>query len=296
MRARLLVLCVALAAGRAGVVLAQQSAATAVPPGAGDTATPAPTAGGEQTPASTPPPSVTDQRLVVSGNGEWLSQDHGGGGGSVSWLGSSGGDVLGLGVEYQEIANSHWTDGVFDGALALGQIVPRATLYADARDGAGDIGEHAFHYTVVDGGVIGTLTRLLSVQLEERYIDIDTSHGNLPKVGVSLRLGSALLASVSYAYSFGGNLDTRLTSVRLDYVGRRFTWLVGGAWGPVSPVVINLITRTIGPGPPLQEEFAGIGKTFGRTEWQLLGDYQDIEGFKRKTITLTCTVHLGKRT
>jgi hypothetical protein len=51
----------------------------------------------------------------------------------------------------------------------------------------------------------------------------------------------------------------------------------------------------IGPGPPLQEEYVGVGKTFGRTDWQLVGDYQDIEGFKRKTVTLNCTVHLSRR-
>ncbi|MBV8911037.1 MAG: hypothetical protein JOZ89_09775 [Gammaproteobacteria bacterium] len=290
MRAGELVLCVAFAAAAGtGQAQAQQSAPPATEP-----ATAAPSAAGGQA-AATAPAAVTDERLVLSGNGAKLSQDHGGGGGSATFLASSGGNVLGVGVEYQEIANSHWTNGVFSGALALGQIVPRATLYVDARDGAGDIGPHAFHYTVADGGVIGTLTQWLSVQLEERYVDIDKNHGNLPKLGVSLRVAPPLLVTVSYAHSAGGNLEGRLTSVRLDYVSRSFSWLAGGAWGPVSPVVINLITRVIGPGPPLQEEYLGIGKSLGRTDWQLLADYQDIEGFKRKTLTLNCTLHLGRR-
>ena len=295
-------LCAALVAAGNGWAQAQQApdtgpstaAPAAAPASAAGPSTPAPTAAAEQAPAAAPVPA-TDERLVLSGNGATLSQDHGGGGGSVTWLASNGGNVLGLGAEYQAIANSHWTDGVFSGALALGQIVPRATLYADAHNGAGDVGTHPFHYAVDDGGVIGTLTQWLSVQLEERYIDIDRSHGNLPKLGITLRVSPRLLASVSYAYSFGGDLETKLTSVRLDYVSRSFTAFAGGAWGPVSPVVINLITRVIAPGPPLQEEYVGVGRSFGRTDWQVLGDYQDVHGFKRETFTLNCTVHLGRQ-
>jgi hypothetical protein len=281
MRVGALVLCAAFATAGAGLARAQQTAPAAAPPAAA-------------APNAAP---VSDERLVLSGNGDVLSQDHGGGGGSVTWLDSRGGDVFGLGVEYQEIANAHWTDGIFNGALAVGQqtALP-TTLYADLHQGSGDIGEHGFNYTVADGGAIATLTPWLSAQLEERYIDIDTSHGSLPKVGVSLRLAPTLLASVSYAYSFGGDLDSRLVTVRLDYVGKSFSWLAGGAWGPVSPVVINLFTGALGPGPPLREEFLGIGKSFGRTDWQLLGDFQDLEGFKRWTMTLNCTLHLGRRT
>jgi hypothetical protein len=290
MRAGALILGVTLAAGAAGLARAQQSAPSAASPAAAEPAAPASSATGGPAPTS-------DQRLVFSGNGDVLSQDHGGGGGSVTWLDSRGGDVLGLGVEYQEIANAHWTDGVFDGALAVAQqtALP-TTLYADLHQGSGDISEHGFNYTVADGGAITTLTPWLSAQLEERYIDIDTSHGSLPKLGVSLRLAPTLLASVSYAYAFGGNLDTRMVAVRLDYVGKSFNWVAGGAWGPVSPVVINLITHQIAPGPPLQEEYVGIGKSFGRTDWLLLGDFQDLAGFKRETVTLNCTLHLGKRT
>jgi hypothetical protein len=113
---------------------------------------------------------------------------------------------------------------------------------------------------------------------------------------VSLRLGQPFIASVSYAYSFGGNLGTKLWTGRLDYVGKGFTWLVGGDYGPVAPSVLNLLGQVLRPGPTLKEGFAGIGTSLGRTDWQLLGDYQDLEGFKRTTVTLTCTVHLGRRT
>ena len=237
-----------------------------------------------------------EDRLVFSANGSTLTGDHGGGGAAATWLRQfDSGSLIGLGAEYQTIYNSHWTLGNFNGALALSPGGVKTSLYAEGHLGAGDTAGEPFHYTNVAGGFISTLTPWLSVQLEERYIDIAPSRGNLPKLGLSFRLAPALLASVSYAQSFGGNLDTKLGTARLDYSGTQFNWLVGGAYGPVAPRVLNLIGQTVGPAKTLKEGFVGAGRSFGRTDWQLIADYQDLEGFKRTTITLNCTLHLGTR-
>ena len=240
------------------------------------------------------PPSSADPRLVSSGEGGRITGGRGAGGGAVTFLANVGSGVIGFGPEYQDVANAHWTLGNLNLSDTLGQGNWKTSLYADAHVGAGDIGPHAFHYTIVDGGILASLGPVLGLQLEERRIDVDTSHGHLPKVGLSLRLTPQLTGSVSYARSYGGNLDTRLKTVRLDYASRAVTWLAGYAWGPAAPAAINFISPVIGPvGRPLKEGFAGLGKSFGRTEWQLVGDYQDLEGTKRYTLTLTCTVHLG---
>ena len=240
-----------------------------------------------------------DDRLLFSGNGSALSGDngdHGGGGASAAWLHQFGsGNLIGVGAEYETIYNSHWTLGNFNGTLALGARPAKTSLYAEAHLGSGETAGEGFRYTNAAGGLITALTPWLSLQLEERYIDIQPSHGNLPKIGLSFRLATALLASLSYAQSFGGNLGTKLGTARLDYAGPRFSWLLGGAYGPVAPRVLNLIGQTVGPVKTLKEGFLGAGKSFGRTDWQLIGDYQDLEGFKRTTITLNCTVHLGAR-
>ena len=243
-----------------------------------------------------PAVAATDDRLVFSANGSTLSGDHGGGGAAATWLRQFAGcSLVGLGAEYQTIYNSHWTLGNFDGALALGGESAKTSLYAEAHLGSGDTAGEPFHYTNVAGGIITTPVHWLSVQLEERYIDIQPSRGNLPKLGLAFHVSPTLLASVSYAQSFGGNLDTKLGTARLDYAGASFSWLLGGAYGPVAPRVLNLIGATVGPAKTLKEGFIGAGKSFGRTDWQLIGDYQDLEGFKRTTITLNCTVHLGTR-
>jgi hypothetical protein len=243
-----------------------------------------------------PAASAADERLVLTTNGSTLTGGSGGGGGSVTWLRNIDSDaVIGAGAEYQQIANAHWTTGVLSGSLGLRQGKTKPHVYVDAHEGAGDIGTHAFHYSLVTAGVLSTLTPRLSVQLEERRIDIDTSHGNLPKLGLSFRATPQLLASASYAYSVGGNLGTKLTTLRLDYSAKSLSAIGGVAWGPAAPAVFDLIGQVVRPGPALKEGFVGIGKPLGRAEWLLVSDYQDVGGTKRTTITLACTVHLRAR-
>ena len=241
-----------------------------------------------------PAAARADDRLLFSANGSTLTGDHGGGGALGTWLRQfDSGSLIALGAEYETIYNSHWTLGNFNGSLALGQS--KSSLYAEAHLGSGDTGGVAFHYTNVAGGLMSALAPWLSVQLEERYIDVQPSRGHLPKLGLVFHFSPHYLTSVSYAQSFGGNLDTKLGTARLDYVGPRFSWLVGAAYGPVAPIVLNFVGgQTAGAVRKVKEGFIGAGKSFGRTDWQLIADYQDLEGFKRTTITLNCTVHLGK--
>ena len=247
-------------------------------------------------PSPSPTPgSLTDQRLVFTTNGSTLTGGSGGGGGSVTWVGDITPQVvMGAGAEYQQIANAHWTTGNFSGSLALGGEQPKTHLYIEAREGAGDVGDHAFRYSLASLGLLGQLTPELTLQLEERYIDIDKSHGSLPKLGLTYRVTLELSASVSYAKSFRGNLGTRLVTGRMDYTGVSFNAMAGLAGGPAAPAVIfsGPGVNLVAPGPRLREGFVGIGKTFGRADWLLLGDYQDVSGTRRTTITVNCTVHL----
>jgi hypothetical protein len=240
--------------------------------------------------------TVADDVLIFSGNAETLTGNHGGGGGSATWMRKfDTGSLFGFGAEHQTIYTSNWTLGSFNGVLAVSQGSIKNSLYVEAHLGAGDAAGAGFHYVNAAGGVLSTLTPWLTTQLEERYIDIQENHGHLPKLGLIFRVAPKALATVSYAQSFGGNLDTKLGTARVDYAGAQFSWLFGGAYGPVSPSILDLIGQVLRPAQTLKEGFAGLGKSFGRSDWQLLGDYQDLEGIKRTTITLNCTVHLGPR-
>jgi hypothetical protein len=253
-------------------------------------------AAADQTQQPIAPSSAAGDRLIFSGDGAWLTGGSGGGGASAAWSRTvAPQDVISAGAEYQQVANAHWTNGVLSGSLGLGSGTPAAALYADVHEGAGNDGVRNFDYSVISVGLFYSPAEWLTAQLEERRIDVDTSHGNLPKLGLAFRLAQPLLLSVSYADTAGGNLGTRLTSLRLDYSGRAVSALAGAASGRAAPAVLNLLGQIVQPSPKLTELFAGAGRSFGRADWQLLADYQDIEGFKRTTVTLLCTLHLEGR-
>jgi hypothetical protein len=249
--------------------------------------------------ADQPPPApaaTSEARLLVSADGAWLTGGSGGGGASALWSHDfAPQDVISAGAEYQQIANAHWTNGVLSGSFKLLNDAPATAIYFEAHEGAGDIAQRGFHYSVVTAGVLNTPIQWLTVQLEERRIDVDTSHGNLPKLTLSFHPAKPLLVSASYADTAGGNLGTQLTTLRVDYVGQALNALAGAASGRAAPAVLNLLGQVVRPSPRLTELFAGVGGSFGRSSWQLLADYQDLEGFKRTTITLLCTLPLDGR-
>ncbi len=243
-------------------------------------------------------PAPAEDRLVFAADGSTLSGggNASGSGGSGTWLHYFSADtVLGAGAEYQQIADAHWSVGVLSGSVGLGQGQAKSHLYAEVHEGAGDIGTRAFNYSLVVAGVLGNLTPRLSAQLEERRIDIDTSYGNLPKVGLSFRVTPALMATASYAYSVGGNLGTRLTSVRLDYGAGTLSGMAGAVWGPAAPAVYDLFRLNVTPGATLTESFVGIGKSVGRATWLLVGDQQNVAGTSRTTISLSCAFTVRAR-
>jgi hypothetical protein len=246
-------------------------------------------------PPPTPTPDIED-RLLFSADGAWLTGGSGGGGASALWSHTfAPQDVISAGGEYQQIANSHWTNAVVSGSFGLGGGTPSAALYGEAHEGGGDIAASGFHYSVVTAGLLAMPTQWLTAQLEERRIDVDTSHGNLPKVGLAFHFVQPLIVSVSYADSAGGNLGTQLSTLRVDYATPAINALAGAAGGRAAPAVLNLLGQIVQPSPRLTELFAGVGRSLGRSVWQLLADYQDLEGFKRTTVTLSCTLPLGGR-
>jgi hypothetical protein len=235
-------------------------------------------------------------RLSLTGNVDTLSGTNGGAGVAVGWLHNFDAETLvGVGAEHQQIADAQWTLGSFDGALTRGGADARYTVYGDAREGAGDVGTRAFHYSVVDGGVIGTWSQRWSVQLEDRQIDVETTRGNLPKLGFLYLWEQRWLASVSYCYSVSGNLGTRLTAVRLQESGARFNPLIGLAFGQAAPQVVDLQTGLVVPGLTLKEGYAGA--SFPVPSWHgelsVIGDYVDLAGSRRAMLTVNYVRRLG---
>lgn len=245
-------------------------------------------------PASAPSPDS----LIFSANGSTLTDASGGGGGSVGWLHDFSAGVLGLAGEYQTLADAHWAFGSFTGAVSTGSASAKWTFSADAHLGSGDIavyqGLRRFNYDVEGADVAGTFGGKLTLQLDAQQYDVDTTHGALPKVGLGYLWTPHWQTSASYSRSVTGNLGTELETLRIDHYGHTVNWLLGGATGHVAPAVVNLYTRILQPAPQLREGYLGISKSFWGSDWSILGDYLKVANERRITLTVVCTLHVGR--
>lgn len=238
--------------------------------------------------------SAIDDRISLSADGSTLTGTDGGGGGAATWLHSFDANSLGtLGVEHQALGPAHWTFGSVSGSVSRDLAGARFSSYAEAHEGAGDDGTKAFHYRIEAVGVIATFSHRMSAQLEDRRVDVETTHGNLPKVGFSYLWGPKLLTSVAYQYSVTGNLGTRLATARIDKYGAVVNFLGGVAFGQASASVLDLGIEI--PGRRLKEGYIGVVKPFSRShsELSLVADYLDLSGSKRDTLTLSYIFHIG---
>ncbi len=240
----------------------------------------------------------SSDRLLLSANGETLTDTNGGAGVTVGWLHNfDPNTLLEVGAEHQVISNAEWTVGSLDGSVTLGGAGTRCTLYGDVREGAGDVGSSAFKYAVEDLGAIATWTNGWSMQAEDRQIDVQTTHGNLPKLGLLYLWNRRWLGSVAYSYSVGGNLGTRLTTASLQESGTAFNPLFGIAFGQASPPVIDLETGVVlAPGQTLKEGYTGFSMPVHAWHGDItvIADYVELASTRRATLTVNYIRQLGR--
>jgi hypothetical protein len=239
------------------------------------------------------PDGPADDRIVLSLDGATDSQTQGNGAGaSAAWLHSFGADsIAGVGVEHQSLSGAQWTFGSVSGSISHGSGDMRYGVYADLHEGAGVDGPSAFRYSIVDCGVTGTYQHRFALQLESKQIDVETAHGNLPRIGLSYVVMPHLLASVSYAYSVSGNLGTRLATARVQRDGTIANPLLGLAFGRAAPAAVNLQTGTAQPNT-LREGYVGVSFPQRRGELTVLFDYLDLAGGRRTMLSLSYLLKL----
>jgi hypothetical protein len=226
----------------------------------------------------TPVPTSFD-RLTFSGNGSSLTGTNGGAGASLGWLHNFDSDTLiGAAAEHQVLSVSHWTFGSLNASMTRGSGDQRYTVYGEAHEGAGDDAGKAFKYRVEGLGLTGTYFHRLSATVEDKQFNVESTHGNLPKVGLSYLWNQHVQTGLAYQYSFGGNLGTRLTSGRLDLYGPVVNFLGGFAVGQASPSVLGL-ALTLSP-HDLTEGYVGLAKSLPqwRSDLTLILDYQRLSG------------------
>jgi hypothetical protein len=244
--------------------------------------------------ASTVALAGTDDRITASVSGSSLTGTDGGAGASVGWLHNfDPSTVGGIGVEHQAISSAQWTLASLDGSFSWGTGADRFNAYGDMREGAGDDASRAFQYSVVTAGIIATHDQSLSLQLEDKQIDVETTHGNLPKLGVSYLWDRSTYASVGYAYSLGGNLGTRLLTASVQDIGSHWHPLAGLAFGQAAPAILNLQPGIAPPSRILKEGYVGcsLPQQIAGGEWSFVADYLGLGGIHRATLTATYTYH-----
>jgi hypothetical protein len=235
-------------------------------------------------------------------DGSTLTGTNGGGGASLGWLHNfDPGSLVGIAVEHQVLADSQWTFGTLNGSKGFGADNQRFNVYADLHEGGGVDDSHSFRYEIEDAGIIGTFYHKLSAQLEDKRVDVESTHGNLPKAALAYLWGPHLLTTASYQYSVSGNLGTRIESLRLDVYAAKMTFFVGAALGPASPAILDIETSAVNQGPKilvpvreLHEEYVGLTKPFAHwhSELTVAADYLDLSGIARASLTLTYIFHL----
>jgi hypothetical protein len=250
--------------------------------------------------------STADDRIAVSADGATLkgpaSPATSGGGGSLGWLHNFDADsLLGIAGEYQAIGAAHWTFGSLNASKTFGPADQRYTVYGEVHEGRGNDGKNPFDYSIEAIGVAGTYFRSFSAQLEDKQINVQTTHGNLPKVVVSYLWNPHFQTQASYSHSISGNVGTHLTTARIDGYGAALDWFVGVAFGQASAAILLPVSSSaLGapqgsiPARQLHEGYVGVSKPFrNHSELTVIADYQNLAGTKHATLTVNYIFHVG---
>lgn len=239
--------------------------------------------------------SGRQDRLALMVAGHKLTDTDGGWGASALWLHNFSTDtIFGLGAEHQSLGDADWTFGKLTFNHGFGEAHVRTNLYLDVSEGSGRDLVHDYDYSIVAAGVYQNLTRQLTLQLEDKQVDVDTTQGNLPKLGMSYLWSPKISTSIGYAYSVSGNLDTRLATARVDGYTKTMNVFAGLANGQAAPIVINLPPGTPVPGHILHEYYVGAGRAFSRADATLVLDFARLGDSNHWILSFSTTLH--KRT
>ncbi len=239
--------------------------------------------------------SGKQDRLALMVSGHRLTNTDGGWGASALWLHNFSADtIFGIGGEHQTLGDADWNFGKLTFNHGFGAAETRTNLYLEVNEGTGEDLIHDYDYSIVAVGMYQNLTRQFTLQLEDKQVDVDTTQGNLPKLGLSYLWTPRFSTSVGYAHSVSGNLDTRLTTARIDGYTKTTNLFVGAANGQAAPIVINLPPGTPVPGFILHEYYMGVGRAFSRADTTLVLDFARLGESNHWTLSFSATLH--KRT
>jgi hypothetical protein len=236
--------------------------------------------------------SGKQDRLSLTAAGHTLTNTNGGWGAGALWLHNFSADtIFGLGAESQTIGEARWTFGKLNFNHGFGESQDRTNVYFDSSVGSGHDNLHTYDYLIGTVGVYQAVTKQLTLQLEDKQINVDTSHGNLPKLGLQYLWNPHFSTSLAYAYSVSGSLDTKLAMARVDGYTKTMNVFAGLANGQAAPIVTGLPPGTPVPGFILHQYYVGVGRTFSRADTTAILDYVRLGNSNHWTLTFSAMLH-----
>lgn len=236
--------------------------------------------------------SGKQDRFSLMAAGHQLTNTNGGWGAAALWLHNFSADTLfGLGAESQTIGEARWTFGRLNFNHGFGESTDRTNVYFESSVGSGHDNIHNYDYLIGAVGVYQNLTKQLVLQVEDKQINVDTSHGNLPKLGLQYLWNPHFATSLAYAYSVSGSLDTKLAIARVDGYTKTMNLFAGVANGQAAPIVTGLPAGTPVPGFILHQYYVGMGRSFSRADMTAVVDYVRLGTSNHWTLTFNAMLH-----
>jgi hypothetical protein len=234
-----------------------------------------------------PVPQRPSDTLVVNAELTDIGGGSQGGSAAVEWLHPlSPSKSVNAGVGSFSLVGTSWTYGRA-GALWRAS---RTTLHGQADLGAGHDQRGSFAYRVAQATVEQQLVPgRLSLEVQDRFIDIDRTAGNVVKLGMTLVPMRALALSGAVHSATAGNLDARFASVRVDGYSHGAT-VFGGVSGGRSHSTLVGLADDGSPGQNLLEVAAGVTVPIKRLRITLGIDSLHLGETRRQTLTMNWTV------
>jgi hypothetical protein len=240
--------------------------------------------------ASAQSASGRDDRLAVMASGSTLTNTNGGWGASALWLHNfSASTLLGLGGEHQTIGDARWSFGRLTFNQGFGAASSRTNVYLEGSVGSGRDRAHSYDYDIVAAGLYQNFTRQLVAQLEDKWIDVDTTRGHLPKAAIGYLWSTRLQTTVGYTRSVSGTLDTHQGLARIDGYTKTMNLFAGTAIGKTATITINVPVG--GPSKFAHEYYVGAGRDFARADTKVILDYIRLTDSNHWTLSFNATLH-----
>ncbi len=229
--------------------------------------------------------------LLVAAQLDHLDPGRGGGSLACHWVRAPDqGPIWTVGAAGFRLGESRW------GFVQLGashRPGPKTTLQGEVQLGTGERGAAGFAYRSFKLALSRELIpRRLFLELEDRYLDVDTTRGNLLTGALTVLPDRRLMLRLAYTGTTGGSLDAEYLAARLDLELSGLRLLGGGSRGRLRPESLGLILdpRVV----EAREVFGGVALPWAGRELTLALAHLTLGDGERLTLTASLRLPLAR--